>query len=108
MARTHSLHTVDAARVLGLQIASARRAQRWTIRELAERAGVSVPTVRKVERGELGVSIGTAFELATLLGVALFGVDREGMGELVERGRDRLALLPTRVRIGDRPVHDDF
>lgn len=76
--------------------------------DLAERAGVSVPTIRKVEKGDPTVAIGTVFEMATLLGVPLFGTDRSGMSDLVERGRDRLALLPTRVREADRPVHDDF
>lgn len=76
--------------------------------ELAERAGVSVPTIRKVEKGDPAVAIGTVFEMATLLGLPLFGTDRSGLVDLVQRGQERLALLPARVRDKDRPVHDDF
>lgn len=100
--------TLDATRVLGLQIASARRARRWTEAELAERAGVSRPTLRSVERGAPTVAIGTVFELATILGIGLFGADREELRSLVDQQRSRLALLPRRVREAADPVNDDF
>ena len=38
--------------------------------EVAERVGVSVPTIRKVESGDPTVAIGTVFEVASLLGIA--------------------------------------
>lgn len=106
-ARTYSLHTVDAARVLGVEIARARRERRLTIDELAERAGVSRITVRAVEAGTPTVAIGTVFELATLLGIDLFGAPAQ-LPELLARGRDRLALLPARVRESSAAVDDDF
>ena len=40
---------------------------------LAERAGVSRITVRAAETGALTVAVGTIFELATVVGVDLFG-----------------------------------
>jgi transcriptional regulator with XRE-family HTH domain len=108
--RTHpySPQTIDAVRVLGLEIANARRARRWTEAALAERAGISAVTLRNVERGVPTVGIGTVFELATILGIELFGADRQDLRRLVERGRDRLALLPSRVREPTGPVSDDF
>jgi transcriptional regulator with XRE-family HTH domain len=105
---TYSRHTVDAVRVLGLEIARARRAKRWTINELAERAGVSRITVRGVEAGTPTVAIGTVFELATLLGIDLFGAGPAELPELLIRGRERLALLPARVRQSSTPIDDDF
>lgn len=110
MARTHtySRQTTDAARVLGLEIARARRAGRWTINELAERAGVSRVTVRAVEAGTPTVAIGTVFELATILGIDLFGASPAELPELLARGRDRLALLPARVRRPATLIDDDF
>ncbi len=54
------------------------------------------------------VGIGTVFEAATILGIELFGADREGLRSMVERGRDRLALLPSRVREPNAEVCDDF
>jgi hypothetical protein len=37
------------------------------------------------------------FEVATLLGIELFGTDRERLRGIVERGRDRLAFLRPRA-----------
>jgi transcriptional regulator with XRE-family HTH domain len=104
----YSPQTIDAVRVLGLEIARARRARRWTETALAERAGISAVTLRNIERGAPTVGIGTFFEVATILGISLFGADREGLRSMVERGRDRLALLPSRVREPTGPVDDDF
>jgi DNA-binding XRE family transcriptional regulator len=97
--RTFSSYTLDAAAVLGMQVAQARREKRWTIDQLAERAGVTPFTVRKVERGDPTVAMGTAFEIAWLVGVPLFGTDdRSVMADILRQGRDRLSLLPARVR----------
>jgi hypothetical protein len=54
------------------------------------------------------VGIGTVFEVATIVGIGLFGADREELRSMVERSRDRLALLPSRVREPAGPVRDDF
>jgi transcriptional regulator with XRE-family HTH domain len=106
--RSYAPNTVAATQLLGVEIAQARRARRWTVTELAERAGISVITLRNAERGVPTVAIGTMFELATLVGIALFGVDASQLPALLERGRDRLAVLPARVREPAGPVHDDF
>ncbi len=108
VAHPYSPQTIDAVRVLGLEVARARRARRWTETALAERAGISAVTLRNIERGTPTVGIGTVFEVATILGIELFGTDREGLRSMVERGRDRLALLPSRVREPTAPVSDDF
>ncbi|MGH3301273.1 MAG: helix-turn-helix domain-containing protein [Streptosporangiaceae bacterium] len=110
MRRTHpySPQTVDAIRVLGLEVARSRRSRRWTEIALAERVGISAVTLRNIERGVPTVGIGTVFEVATILGIELFGADREGLRAMVERGRDRLALLPSRVREPADAVRDDF
>jgi len=94
--------------VLGLRIAAARRERRWTAVELADRAGVSLNTLRNVERGAPTVAVGVVFELATLLGIELFGADSTQLPDLVSRHQDRLALLPARVRTPHEPVDDDF
>jgi hypothetical protein len=44
------------------------------------------------------VSLGNAFNAADILGVPLFGADDHAeLARLRREGRDRLALLPTRV-----------
>ncbi|WP_420445740.1 helix-turn-helix transcriptional regulator [Candidatus Poriferisodalis sp.] len=96
----------DAARLLGRSIALARRERRWTIAQLAERVGSCEGTMRKVERGDPSVALGTVFEAASLVGVRLFSEDaatRTRESELVDA---RLAVLPQRVR--HRVVDDDF
>ena len=106
--RTYSPQALDAARILGLQIAEGRRERRWTQAELSERAGVSVVTVRHAERGEPTVAVGVMFELAALAGVALFGVSPGELQGLVARERDRLALLPAHVYRRQVTIDDDF
>ncbi len=110
--RTHSPSSIAAVEILGLEIARARRARRQTLDDLAQRAGVSRPTLHSIEHGSPSVAIGTVFEVATLLGIPLFGTgDRGELSELRNRGRDRLALLPARVREpleSDAAPDDDF
>ena len=110
MRRPHSYAAaaLDAAEVLGLEIARARRERRWTAWELAERAGVSLGTLRNVERGEPTVAIGTVFDIAVLVGLRLFDVDRAELPSLVTLAQDRLTLVPSRVRASAGPVDDDF
>ena len=96
-----------AVTVLGQRIAMARRERRWTAANLAERAHISLDTLRKIERGEPSVMIGSYFEVATLLGVELWEADHDAVERYKDRFRDRLALLPARVRsskdgMGDR------
>jgi len=89
-------------------MAAARGERRWTAVELADRVGVSLNTLRNVERGVPTVAVGVMFELATLLGIELFGAEGTQLPDLVSRHRDRLVLLPARVRAPHGPVDDDF
>lgn len=105
--RIHSTYTLEALHLLGEQIRVARRERRWTQAELAERGGISVRTLNRVEHGDPRVALGTAFELATLTGVALFQPDRERLSMDLDRTRGRSAVLPARVRPGGE-ADDDF
>jgi transcriptional regulator with XRE-family HTH domain len=105
---TYSPQTLDAARVLGLRIAEGRRRRRWTQAELCERAGVSKVTLRNAERGEPTVAVGVMFELATLVGVELYGLPPGGLRDLAAREGDRLALLPAHVYPRQVSTDDDF
>jgi transcriptional regulator with XRE-family HTH domain len=105
---TYSRQARAALELLGVEIARGRRARRWTVADLAERAGISAPTLRAVERGEPTVGIGTVFELATLVGLQLFGLDAPGLASATARARDRLAVLPARVREPASPLKQDF
>lgn len=105
--RTYSPLATEAARLLGSRVRLARRERHWTLRELADRVGVTEVTMQKVERGDLSVRLGVAFEAAAVLGVPLFHERRERRALEAAHVADRLALLPQSVR---QPVDvdDDF
>lgn len=102
--RAYSRTVRQAAGLLGSQVREARVERRWTVRELAERAGVSTATLQKVERGDPSVTLGVALDVASLLGVPLFTEDRSRLASELTSRRERLALLPQRVR----PSRDDL
>lgn len=106
--RAYSRTVRQAAELLGSQVREARVERRWTVRELAERAGVSTSTLLKVEQGDPSVTLGVAFDVATLVGVPLFDADRAALGTELARRRDRLALLPQRVREPEEGLGNEF
>jgi transcriptional regulator with XRE-family HTH domain len=105
--RTYSPATVEAAQLLGARVRLARHEHRWTLQELAERVGVTHVTMRKVERGDLTVGLGVAFEAAAVLGVPLFHEEHSRRVLEAARIEDRLAVLPQLVR-KPAEVDDDF
>jgi transcriptional regulator with XRE-family HTH domain len=107
-ARPRTRYAIEAAQLLGAQIQVARRERRWSQKELAGRAGITTPTLSKIEKGDLGVAIGTVFEIAALVGVPLFYEDQSRLTLELDHATTRSALLPQRVRAPKREVHDDF
>jgi transcriptional regulator with XRE-family HTH domain len=105
--RVYSPLTIEAAKLLGARVRLARLERRWTLQGLADRVGVSHVTMRKIERGDLTVALGVAFEAAAVVGVPLFHEDRSRRSLEADRVDDRLAVLPQLVR---KPlkVDDDF
>lgn len=99
--------TSEALEILAGSVRAGRIRRGWTVAELAERVGVSVPTLRKVERGDPNVALGTALEAAVLVGVALFGDDPELRHHHLAARQRELALLPSVVR-PRAEVDDDF
>jgi DNA-binding XRE family transcriptional regulator len=55
---------------LGARLALARKRRRMTQHTLSSRAGVSVPTLRKLEKGDAGVSLATVLRVLQVLGLA--------------------------------------
>jgi transcriptional regulator with XRE-family HTH domain len=102
-----SAATRETLRTLGQLIAAQRRSRHWKAADLAERAGISVPTLSKIEKGEPGVAIGSVFEVAHLVSVPLLTID--GSTDMVrESVAARLAIVPQRVRDAERAVDDNF
>lgn len=101
--------TRRALETLGLLVSQGRRQRGWTAADLAERVGVTPKTLAKVEHGDPSVSLGVALEAAALVGVELIA-PADDLASVRERERDRLALLPQRVRkpASRIEVDDDF
>ncbi len=99
--------TTEVLSTLADAIRAGRIRRGMTIRELAERVGVSAPTVIKVERGDPGVAIGTVLEAAKMVGVPFFHEHPEVRERYNAQKRSDLALLPAAAR-PRRVVDDDF
>ncbi len=93
---------------MGEQIKLGRKQRRWSETNLAERAGISRVTLRKIENGELSCAVGLVFEVATLVGVKLFEPDSMPLAKHIEHTQDKIALLPQRIKATNRAVRDDF
>lgn len=105
--RNYSPRTLEASALLGSRIRQGRRERRWTLEELAERVGIGVVTMRKIEQGDPSVGLGLAFEAANLTGVALFHEEGSRLALETARVDDRLAVLPRLVR-KPTEVDNDF
>lgn len=105
--RVYLPQTREAASMLGRQIAIARRERGWTLTQLAERVGVSRPTMAKIEKGDPSVGFGVALDAASILGIPLFSDDPQRRSIEASRDQDRLTLLPAKVRKSGK-VEDDF
>ncbi len=104
--RPYSRYSVEAATLLGQLIRQARIARKITIAELAERAGMSKALVQRIEKGDMGCSIGAVFEAGTIVGVRLFEADLPALSRHLTATTHTLTLLPKKVR--PRAVRDDF
>ena len=105
---TYSAYTKEAVQLTGNLIKIGRKERRWSETNLAERAGISRSTLRSIENGNLGSSIGLVFELAALVGVRLFDVDPMQLSNQVRDSHRELTLLPSRIRVDPDLGKDDF
>ena len=106
--RAYSRYTGDALILLGRLIKLGRQKRHWSADELAERVGISRPTLRKIESGYPNCSIGLVFEAASLVGIPLFDSDTKTIANHLVRTADMLTILPQSVRTRDGDVDDDF
>lgn len=106
--RSYSRYAREAAALVGLMVRSARIDRDLTVAEVAERAGVSRGLIHRIEKGDMGCSIGAVFEVAAIVGLRLFEADSTTLSRHLSMARDKLTLLPKAVRTGTRKVKDDF
>ncbi|MBS0541557.1 MAG: helix-turn-helix transcriptional regulator [Proteobacteria bacterium] len=106
--RSYSRYAREAAELLGHTIRTARTERALTVADVAERAGTSRGLVQRIEKGDMGCSIGAAFEVAAIVGVRLFEAEPATLTRHLAMSRDTLSLLPKAVRPGAKAVKDDF
>lgn len=105
--RVISPYTVKALEVLGKMIQLKRKERALTLKQLANRAGVSRSLIQRLEKCEPGCEIGVAFEVAHLLGIELFESPL-GLNTLASTLTDKISLLPGSVRESIKKVSNDF
>ncbi len=106
--RAYTSYAREALVLLGNLVREGRQARRMTAGELAERAGISRPLLRRIEAGDPGCGIGAVFEVAAIVGIPLFEADSNTMSLMRANSTERKALLPKLVRTSVRSVKDDF
>lgn len=106
--RAYSKYAQEAAALFGEQIQLQRKQRKWSERDLSERAGISRATLQKIEKGEMGCTIGLCFEVAALVGIPLFESDELLLSMRLNQTRDKIALLPKRIQGKKRDIQDDF
>ena len=94
----------QSVKELGENISMARRRRRQTQADLAARMMVSLPTVRRMERGDASVSIAIYYTALWALGLlkdvrGIAKPDGDKSAQLLD-----LERLPERVRHARRPV----
>ncbi|QCF27507.1 helix-turn-helix domain-containing protein [Hydrocarboniclastica marina] len=114
--RTYSPYTRAAVALLGEQVRAARLSQRLPVAEVAERVGTSRGFIQRLERGDLKVEIGLAFEVAFIVGVPLFepqgkddmALNLEGLNKQRSLMGQMLSLLPRSAHPEKAELRDDF
>jgi len=112
-----SLRSREALALLAAQLELARRERGMTQMALAERAGISINTLKSVLLGRPQVAIGTVFEVAAILQISMLELASDpaahpggARGQSKERAllEARLQLLPGRVHRRNAGIDDDF
>lgn len=99
-----SIAVEDAVQTLGANIRNARLRRRLPQSVVAERAGVSLNTLSKVENGDCGVSIGNIASILNAVGllpllISLASSETDDAGLLMEEKN-----LPRRIRQKKKPA----
>lgn len=106
--RTQSRVTRTALSMLGNLIRIGRVERRMTVKELADRAGISHTTLSRIEKGDPGTEIGLAFEAALIVGVRLFEYDERVLEIHARYLRNQITLLPPKSIRKTKQFDDGF
>jgi len=108
---SESVSVADGSVDVGDRLRAIRRLRRNTLREVAERAGLSESFLSQVERGRTNVSISSLQRIAAALGVEVsdvFARDGAGTPRVVHRGERELVTFGSKARkalLTPKPFH---
>lgn len=110
-ADTAPAQVLSVSEALGRHIAEARKRRRLRQVDVAEMAGVTLPTLRAVESGNLGTSIGAYAGVLWALGMenslaTIASIENDADGQVHERAALRRGVAQR--RISSVRMDDDF
>ncbi len=83
---------------LGTRVREIRKVRKWTLKEVADRTGLAISTISKMERGEISLTYDRFMRLAQGLGL--------DVGELFDADAEGFAHGTVSVtRLGEAPLH---
>lgn len=106
--RAYSRQNQEALELLAQMIRAGRTDRKMTAQEMANRAGISRPLLRRIEAGDPSCAIGSVFEVAVIAGVPLWSSEPDRLETQRSALTEKLSLLPQRVRKPKRVIRDDF
>ncbi len=106
--RTYSKYCREAMLLLSQLIRISRKEKKFTVQQVADRAGVSRGLLQRIEKGDLKCEIGVVLEIAAIIGVKLFDSDKTPLKQQIGLTNYRLALLPKAIRKKEKEVDDNF
>lgn len=106
--RPYSHYAKQAATLLGQKIRRARIERHTKAEEVAARAAISRGLLRRIEKGDLGCTLGAVFEVAAIVGVQLFETNESSLGGVVGLNTATMALIPKSVRSPRVTPDDNF
>ena len=106
--RIYSRQNLEALELLGQMIRVGRIDHKMTAQEMANRAGISRPLLRRIEGADPSCAVGSVFEVAVIAGVPLWGGKPDRLESQRSALSEKLSLLPQRARKPRRIIHDDF
>jgi transcriptional regulator with XRE-family HTH domain len=106
--RTYSRQNLEALELLAQMIRVGRIERKMSAQEMADRAGISRPLLRRIEGADPGCAIGSVFEVAAIAGVPLFTGEPDRLQTQRSVMAEKLSLLPKRARKPKRVIRDDF